>query len=175
MQGQQIEDPMTAPMRPLRPISREDRDDDDDSDDGSRPPPEPSTRSMGDRMPSNADWAVQRAGEAKTTASSALKLGTEARDTGRRIEAMMGRSPNPVLGEVGTGLFGVVATIKADVHALTTTVGTLVSALTAQQASAAQQATARSSRAWVIAGWVLGPIGAIVVTALAAYVAGFHR
>ncbi len=142
---------------------------DDDSDDGSRPPPEPS------RPTSAADWATQKAGEAKAQSGRALTIATEARDTGKRIETMMGASPNPVLGVPGTGLFGVVATIKADVHALTNKLDSLVDALTAQKTAADKAAEGRRGTVGRVVGWIAGPFFAISVGAAIAYLAGFHR
>lgn len=168
MQGQQIEDTVTAPMRPIRSVDREEGD--DESADGSRPPPEPRGPA-----PSVAEWAGQKAGEAKATSDRALRIATEARDTGKRIELMMGGSPDPVLGVPGTGLFGGVAAIKADVHQLTTKLDGLVTALTAQQLAADKATLERRGSTARLIGWIAAPSIALAVAGIAAWLAGFHR
>ena len=143
---------------------------DDDSSDGSRPPPEPRAPA-----PSSADWATQKAGEAKATSDRALKIATEARDTGKRIETMMGTSPDAVLGAPGSGLFGGVAAIKADVYQLTGKLDTLVTALTAQQLAADKATVERRGSTARLIGWIAAPSIALAVAGFAAWLAGFHR
>lgn len=130
---------------------------DDDSDDGSRPPPE-------SRQSSSAEWATQKAGEAKGLSMRAITIATEARDTGQRIEAMMGESPDPVRKIAGSGLLGGIAEILEDLKTIKAAKSTETATV-----SAVAQAKANGRAQWGFVGRFLVTVVGLAGTAFGLY------
>jgi hypothetical protein len=152
------------------------REDDRESDD---PPPLTSRdATSGDRdsyAAGKARAAMASASEASKNASEASKNASEALTVSKSIALKIGSSPDPSLGVPGHGLFGVVASLVSDVHGLGVKLDGLAASLAADRAAAALAAESRKGSAAKVVGWIAGPTCALIVGALAAWFAGFHR
>lgn len=163
MLGQENEDVMTSPMRPLRPAGREASDEDDRSRDSSDPPPPyPGGELVAAR--DRAEHAVKKARLALVSSDDAADDAAQAVAGVNEIKTLLGNSPDPVLRLPGSGLFGAM-------HTLVTKVDAIDTKLTVQE----QAAQARRGSLNKLLGWVAAPSIALLVAAVAAWLAGFHR
>jgi hypothetical protein len=145
---------------------------DDHSRDSSDPPPPPGSNANSvDRV----DHAVGKARAALVSAGEAQAVASEALSISRAIESKIGNSPDPSLGVPGRGLFGVVSGIVSDVHSIGGKLDTLTATLDAQRVTAELAATARKGSTARLVGWIASPACAVIVGAVIAWLAGFHR
>jgi hypothetical protein len=159
--GQQRNEGDVSPTKP--PPSRPDDRSRDSSD---PPPPLPGTE---------AAAALARAEHAVGKSREALISAADASDDVATIALKLGNSADPVLGIPARGLLGVVGAIVADLHLVGSKLDTFLASYAADRAAHEKAAEGRRGSMIRLGGMIAAPSITLLVAAVAAWLAGFHR